>query len=81
MSGAFDWLDNLTTQVGNIAGKAVDAVGNVAQAAETAKAQTDQAAVRPAASAQVSLSGSSTVLWVVGALAVGLVIFLVVKRR
>jgi|GEM_PF-3460543 len=73
MSGAFDWLDNLTTQVGNVAGKAVDAVGAVGAAnaaANAAKLQNDQTAVKPAASLQATVSGNGSVLlWVgIGAL-------------
>lgn len=41
MAGAFDWLDTLSSSIGEIGGKAVDAAGNVASAkiaAEAAKA-------------------------------------------
>lgn len=68
MSGSLGWLDNLTTQIGTIAGKAVDVVGSVAQtqATQVAKAQTDPRATSatPVASAQVAFSGSGqTLLW------------------
>jgi len=32
MAGAFDWLDTLTSQIGDVAGRAVDAAGAVASA-------------------------------------------------
>lgn len=32
MSGAFEWLDTLTSQIGDVAGKAVTAAGAVASA-------------------------------------------------
>lgn len=67
MSGVFDWLDNLTTQVGTVAGRAVDVVGSVAQtsaAAQAANTQNDQTTARPVATAQVSWSGGATWLYV-----------------
>lgn len=30
--GAFDWLDTLTSQIGDVAGRAIDAAGTVATA-------------------------------------------------
>jgi len=72
-NGALGWLDTLTNNIGAVAGKAVDVVGQVAQASAAAKAQTDQANAKPVASAQVALSGSgSTLLWV----GVGLVVII-----
>lgn len=38
MAGAFDWLDTLTSQIGDVAGRAVDAAGAVA----TAKIEAEQ---------------------------------------
>lgn len=32
MAGAFDWLDTLSSQIGDVAGRAVDAAGAVASA-------------------------------------------------
>lgn len=38
MAGAFDWLDTLSSQIGDVAGRAVDAAGAVA----TAKIEAEQ---------------------------------------
>jgi hypothetical protein len=61
MAGVLDWLDNLTTQVGNVAGRAVDVVGQT---------QNDQTAARPVASAQVAFTGGSMWLYVAAGAAV-----------
>lgn len=84
MGGAFEWLDNLTTQVGNVAGKAVEVVGRVAEttaAERAAETQNDQNAVRPVATAQVAFSGGQVWLYVGIGAAVLLTAVLVLRRR
>lgn len=85
MSGAFDWLDNLTTQVGNVAGKAVDIVGQVGAAnaaLKSAQLQNDQTAARPAASLQATVSGSGNMmLWVGVGAAVLVGAYLLLRKR
>lgn len=86
MTGVLDWLDNVTTQVGSIAGKAVDVVGNVsvAQADRTAKAQTDPRAVSavPVASLQAGPMNLNGVLpWVALGVAVLVVGVLILRSK
>jgi len=84
MAGAFDFLDNLATQVGNVAGRAVDVAGNVAQATaaqQAARAQNDQTAVRTTAVAQ-SAPANTTYMWLaVGAIVLVAVVVLIKVRR
>lgn len=83
MAGVFDWLDTLTTQAGNVAGRAVEVVGNVAAAnaaAQAADTQNDQTEARPVASAQVAFSGGSGWMFVGLGVAVLLGVVLLVRR-
>jgi len=83
MSGVFDWLDTLTTQAGNIAGKAVDVVGSVAAstaAERAADTQNDQTAARPVATAQVAFSGGTVWLYVGVGAAILLAAALLLRR-
>lgn len=83
MSGVFDFLDNLTTQAGAVAGRAVDVVGQLATANgnNAAKVPDQQEAARAATlSGNVSLGGN-TLLWVgIGVVAVG-VLYMALRRR
>jgi hypothetical protein len=85
MAGAFEWLDNLTTQVGAVAGKAVDYAGQVAvtnAAVQAARTQNDQTAVKPASVLQASGTGGiSPWVWVAGAGVLALGVVLLLRRR
>lgn len=85
MAGAFDWLDTLTTQVGNVAGKAIDAAGDVA----TAKIESEQRravagdmspvpATSPLQTARPGIVVSPA--WVVVGLAAAVGLFLVMRK-
>lgn len=81
MSGLFDFLDELGTQAGNVAGRAVDAASQVAIArvnADSAARVADQSAAAPAATLSAGLNlGGNTLLWVIGgALLIGAVILI-----
>lgn len=81
MSGLFDFLDELGTQAGQVAGRAVDAASQVAIArvnAESAARVADQTNAAPAATLSAGLNlGSNTLLWVIaGVVLVGGVILL-----
>lgn len=84
MSGVFEFLDNLATGVTNVAGRAVDAAGNIAVAqanAQSAARVPDQSSAAPAATLSAGLNvGGSTMLWigVIGLVGVGL--FLALRR-
>lgn len=69
MSGAFDWLDTLTSNIGNVAGKAVDVAGQIAtekyKAEQLAAVRADQSAVpytSPIQTAGVGLTVSPVLL-------------------
>jgi hypothetical protein len=83
MSGVFGWLDTLTTQVGNVAGKAVDVVGSVAAttAQQAADTQNDQTKARPVATAQVAFSGGQVWLYVGVGAAVLIAAAVLLRRR
>lgn len=84
MAGVFDWLDNLTTQVGTVAGRAVEVAGAVAQttaATQAANTQNDQTAARPVASAQVSWSGGTAWIYVGVGLAVIVAAVVLLRKR
>lgn len=84
MSGAFDFLDSLATGVTNVAGRAVDAVGNVAIAranADSAARVPDQSTAAPAATLSAGLNvGGSTLLWVAVIGLVGVGLFVALRR-
>jgi hypothetical protein len=85
MSGVFDWLDNVTTQVGTIAGKAVDVAGKIATdtaAIKAANTQNDQTPVKATAVLQGTAAGGlPTWVWIVGGLVVvGGAVLLLRKR-
>lgn len=85
MAGAMDWLDNLTSTIGDVAGRAVDAAGNVATAridAEARRAVTpDQTPVPATSPIQTARPGitidSETITMLVGfAAVIGLVLII-----
>lgn len=82
--GVFGWLDTLTEQVGNVAGKAVDVVGTVARAQpdQVARTQTDPRLVLPVSGAQAAAPNLSAVLpWVALGVAVLVVGVLILRSR
>lgn len=68
--GLFDFLDQLGAQAGSVAGRAVDAAGNVAIArvnADSAARVADESSARPAATLSAGLNlGGNTLLWIIG---------------
>jgi hypothetical protein len=77
MSGAFDWLDTLTQQVGAVAGKAVDAYSDIQQNKSTLAAkQLDLQTVAYTSPLQLGGTGGSMLpLLIGGVLVVGVLIF------
>jgi hypothetical protein len=81
MAGALDWLDSLTSGVGAIAGKAVDAAGQVAVIKATAAAkQLDQTPVRNTSPLQIA-GGGSILPYVIGGVVLLVVGFLLLRKR
>lgn len=83
MAGIFEWLDTLTTQVGTVAGKAVDVVGSVAaqRASATAAAVPDQSSASPAATLSGGLSFGGNGLLIAGVAAVVIVAAVIALRK
>lgn len=81
MAGAFDWLDTLASQVGVVAGKAVDVAGNVAVAKATAGATADATPVGGTSPIQNALSGANPYL--IGGLVLAVVVgaFVLSRRK
>jgi hypothetical protein len=64
---ALSWLDNLTTQVGNVAGRAVDVVGTIAtQSRQADAAQTEQRAALPVSTVQAPQGNDNKLYLAVG---------------
>lgn len=83
MAGIFEWLDTLTTQVGNVAGKAVDVVGDVVKqrAGDTAAAQYDEQRAQTAATLSGGLSFGGNGLLIAGVAAVVIVAAVIALRK
>jgi len=85
MSGAFDWLDNLSSQAGQVLGKAVDAAGAVATAKIEAEKQRalkpDQTPVPATSPLQTASPGFGVnPLWVFAGVAAVVGIVLLVRK-
>lgn len=71
MAGAFDFLDTLTSNLGDVAGRAVDAVGAVASAKIAAEqARATQPDITPVAATSPLQTATATLgfnpLWLIG---------------